>query len=152
MAIIRTNAQNSRLHALLSKLGIMDQKADLCHQYSGGRTKSSSQLSRNECQMLINFLKQQQPKKHTDTADKLRKRILSVCHQLGWYQRDKNFNIVLNQKNKPILDIRRIDQFCVQRGKYKKPLNNHNVEELRKLVAQFDQLLYNSVNKSRHSS
>lgn len=49
-------AQNKRLHALLSELGWMEQKKDLVSGFTQGRTVSSAEMSYDECQQLISHL------------------------------------------------------------------------------------------------
>lgn len=147
----RTTKQNARLHYLLNRLHIADMKDMLAHTFSNGRTESTSELSVTECEALINHLAAQLPghQPAPETADKLRKKILSICHQLGWYRRELDGRLMLNQRTgKPMLDYARIDAFCRSRGKYKKGLNQHTTNELQVLIGQFNALFQNTVQKA----
>jgi len=55
--MLRTKSQNSRLYGLFTKLNISeDMKADLVMQFTGNRTKKSSDMLYNEANELINAL------------------------------------------------------------------------------------------------
>jgi hypothetical protein len=58
----RSAAQNKRLHVLLGQLKFDDEaKADAVFEYTGGRTQHSSEMSRHECQALIDWLDSKLP-------------------------------------------------------------------------------------------
>lgn len=57
---------NKHLHALLSQLNLLDQKADLVRRFTNGRTISSKEMSVDEARALITALegdKEQRSKK-----------------------------------------------------------------------------------------
>jgi len=129
--IYRSESQNKLLHALLNATQLTDMKEELVLSYTGGRTEHSSEMSYTECEQLINALQQ-------DT-NKMRRKILSICHQLGWYVRK---NEVLQLSNgRPILDMQRINDWCIKYSAQHKPLNDHSKKELRTLVTQFQRVL-----------
>lgn len=133
----RNKAQNSRLHQLLGELNISDeQKQDFVYQYTNGRETSTSKMLVPECQSLINYLvvlKQQkgmnkQRKPEQTPAQKMRRKILSICHEMGW-------------KQNGAIDWDRLNGWLLKSGYLKKQLNDYTEQELPKLVTQFDQLL-----------
>jgi hypothetical protein len=82
--------------------------------------------------------------------NKLRRKILAICHNLGWYIRDENNILVLDKNDKPKLDFNRIDQYCLTHSKYKKKLNDHTTSELTGkagLVWLFETLKNNTIHK-----
>lgn len=82
--------------------------------------------------------------------NKLRRKILAMCHQLGWYRRDEHGYIMRNGYGKPLLDFSRIDAFCIKHGGYKKKFQQHTAAELtggKGLIYQFTQLTKNTIEK-----
>jgi hypothetical protein len=123
-----TTLQLRHLHKLLHDTDQMEIKAALVLQFTEGRSSHSSDMYIGECRELI---------AHLDVTDKQRKRILSVCHQLGWYRRDASGSMVL-RNGKGILDYDRIDAWCIRSGAYHKSLNKHTAQELSKLIFQIE--------------
>lgn len=128
----RTKAQNIELHKLINNCGIgKDIKKDLVLQFSNDRTDSSKFLSYQECDQLIKYLRQ------VDPADKMRKKILSICHEMSWENKDGTINIY------------RLNGFLQKSGVIKKPLNKLSVKELPLVVTQFEQMLIKHYNHVR---
>lgn len=120
----RTTQQNARLHKLLSNCRIKeDVKKSLVLQFTGGRTDRSSLMYMSECKALINHLAKDDP------GDKMRKKILSACYELGW----------TNYQGK--VDMDRLNSFLRLRGAVKRPLNYLSVKDLTQVVSQFDLML-----------
>lgn len=68
-----------------------------------------------------------------DPADQKRKRIISMARAIGWE---------LSQPGRPghrRIDLTRLNAWCTKYGKFHKPLNDHTVNELGILIAQFQQ-------------
>lgn len=130
-----------RLHTVLGRIGITSKevKADMIAGVTIGRTDSTKQLYEGEAIALIDQL-QLQVKAEQDKADKMRKKVLAICHTLGWYKRSPEGELLL-QHGKPKLDFERINSFCLQRSKYKKTLNKHSAAELPALITSFEKLL-----------
>jgi hypothetical protein len=136
---MRTNSQNKLLHYLLGKLNIgQEVKEDLVYQFTNGKAKSSSEMSKEECQSLINHLNHLKretrlapsgQKTFSSPEDRMRKKILSICHEMNWKKDDGR------------IDMNRVNDFCEKRGKYKKKLDAHTSEELRILITQFEKVL-----------
>lgn len=136
----RTPSQNKQLHALCGKLNISsEQKADLVYSYTNGRETSSAEMFIPEAQALINALnhigrtsiKEQKPTKPRpvkDAENNMRRKILSICHEMKW-------------TDKGHLDWTRINAWLLKYGYLKKPLNDYTASELPKLITQFEELL-----------
>jgi len=135
----RSMWQNKQLHALLSKLKIdADTKKDLVLQFTNNREESTKELMVDECQNLINYLNAAQHGSTTlkksggkvvDVCDKMRKKILSICHDLQWE--------LPNGK----IDWKHLNDYLNKYGYLHKPLNDYTEKELPTLVTQFENLL-----------
>ena len=139
-------SKNAQLHMLLSQCKLMPRKAELVSSFSSGRTEKSSELSITECIELINYLRQYlkgEPQPFNDDADKaniMRRKILSICHQLQWYKRDNGGRLILGM-GRAQLDFARIDAYCIKYSTHHKPLQQHTLSELPLLVTQFQNVL-----------
>ncbi len=130
--MLRTPQQNARLHGLINELNIdADTKATLVHSHTDGRTSSSREMMNWECQNLIKFLEKQEKPKN-DSADKMRKKIISICYEMGWTFDTGRIN------------MERINNFCIKFGYLHKPLNDYSINELPELVTQFKKVLNSS--------
>jgi hypothetical protein len=76
------------------------------------------------------------PNTPAQQANTMRKKIIALAHQMGWSK------IHPGSGNK-IADMQRIDEWCNKYGYLHKRLNQYTIEELPKLVTQY-QNLYNS--------
>lgn len=124
----RTISQNARLHGLINELKIdKETKEDLVYTFTQGRSASSSDMSVDECQSLIGYLEYTKPRK-TDKANKQRKKILSICHEMDWRVNEK-------------VDFKRLEDYLLKYGYLHKPLNDYTEDELPTLVTQFQNLL-----------
>lgn len=125
--MIRTSAQNARLHGLLGKLRIdNDTKEAMVLTHTDGRTAHSSQMMHWECACMIKHLEQLAP---ASSEGKYRRKLISIAHKLNWY--DANGKV----------DVDRLNSWCIKYGYLHKPLNEHKEQELVKLITQFKQLL-----------
>lgn len=116
--------QIGAIYALVNKLKL--NKADVVAGASDGRTEHVSELSNEEANLLIKYLKSQDPDEVK--CEKERKRIISMGHDLGY-----------RKKGTTKIDMVQLDGWCVKYGMFKKKLNQHNLEELQKLRWQFKQ-------------
>jgi len=132
----RNTAQNKRLYALLNVCGLdKDDKRDLVIQYSNGRVESSAGLNFYECQSLIDYLQavadvlnNNKENEAFKKADKQRKKVLSICHDLGWETPGGK------------IDWSRLNAWLLKYGYLHKELNKYTLAELPALVTQFEQL------------
>lgn len=116
------------IHRLLCATRQVEHKADLVSSFTQGRALSSRDMYEEEAQALVDFL--QNGGKVEDKADKMRKKILSICHTMGWYK-----------EGTKTLDYARIDAYCEKYSAVHKPLNKHTLQELPTLVSQFEAVL-----------
>lgn len=133
--MLRTLEQNKRLWSLFNNLKLdAETIQDLVFSYSAGRTKSSKALTMVECQSLINHLdviKKERfsaPVSNNDASQRMRRKIMSICHEMNWTDNGK-------------LDWKRINGFMFNSSYLKKTINSYTEQELPKLVSQFEQLL-----------
>jgi hypothetical protein len=131
-----TPSQMRHLNALLTQLGMQEEKPALVREFTSGRATSSKELTMAEAKSLIQFLEKTAGPVQVATvvdrserANQMRRRILSTCHQLRW-ELDGSTQV----------DMERVNEFCKTRGYLKKPLNAYTYQELPKLVSQFDAL------------
>jgi hypothetical protein len=157
MNIYRTFQQNKRLHQLLGELGTSaEDKASMVCSFTEGRTEKSSEMYQGECNNLIHYLQGQLEQKQLSgeiltkeemavRCNTMRRKILSCCHQMGWYVRiDGRLHL---KAGRPVLDFPRINKFCTEKGPSKKAFNDHSYNELVTLVSVFDKILQSEMNK-----
>jgi hypothetical protein len=135
-----------RFNTLLAKSVMKDQKRDLIAQVSNGRTESTKELTDAELQQLIDGLQGLQPKPQDNNANKMRRYILSMAHQMNWYVTNEEGDFIM-KKGKPVLDFKRINNWCVKFGSFGKQLNDHSVKELTTLTTNFERVLKHSLSK-----
>lgn len=128
---------NRELYALLNNTGLMEQKESLVIAFSNGREESTKGLTEKEAGELIAYLRRQ-PNPQDQAADKMRKKIISMAHELGWH------NLV---NGKWVIDMRSIDTWCLRYGYLKKEFNKYTVEELPMLVTQFQKVYEGHLSK-----
>lgn len=124
--------QNKLTHALLAQTNLTANKADLVSGFTQGRTEKSSEMTEFEAREFIEYLKKQVPVKRTQqqiSADKMRKRILSLAWEMAW--------IVYSTNEKPKVDVKRVNEWCLKYASLKKPFNDYLYNELPDLVTQF---------------
>lgn len=153
MNIVQT--QLARIHILLGKINRKAYKADYVIDITNGREISSSKLTFDEANALIKLLENEELVKFADDynsttfsdekMNRLRRKILSICHELGWYKIGADGKLILKD-GKQQLDFDRINNYCLKYGHYHKPLNNHTGDELQGktgLIFQFQTMLDN---------
>lgn len=122
------------LMALLTKTGMQGRRHAICYDYSKGRTESSKDLDNTEMLAIINDL--EKGFKELDRSDLMRKKIISMAHEMGW-----SLSPTLSKGDgvpKMRIDIKRIDAWCVKYGQFNKGFNAHSYLELTMLVTQFE--------------
>lgn len=144
--MLRTIAQSNLLHKLLNETGLTKNKPEMVYSFTEGRTHSTAEMSYYECQAMIDHLRA----KHSLTddgqrANNMRRKIISICHQLGWYEK-KDDKLILKD-GKPVIDMVRINEWCIKYSHQHKGLNAHSVMDLRVLVTQFERVLSSHLKK-----
>ena len=130
----RTLQQNKQLYALFTKLNMPnDVRQDLAYQYSQGQSSSTKDLTQQQAQQLINHLNHLAKNVTTNTAvpqgDKMRKKILSICHEMNFADATGKLNMA------------NVNAHCIKVGYLHKPLNAYTTTELPYLVTQYEQIL-----------
>jgi hypothetical protein len=124
-----TPNQIGLIHKLAKKAGLDDQERKaLIREHTGGRTDSSKDLTWQEVQDIVKALSPGGSK--AISADDMRKKILYYAHQIGWELPGGK------------IDMKRVNAWCENSGKFKKALNNHSYYELVELVSQME-IVYN---------
>ncbi|TZF81802.1 hypothetical protein FW774_17245 [Pedobacter sp. BS3] len=135
-----TKKQNAMIGYLLNRLKVdSETKEELIYTYSDGRTTHISQLTGTEAaaviQMLVNGAKLPET-----AASRMRRKILSLAHELGWKTTEKN------AAGKYKVDIKRVNNWCKQYGYLHKPLDEYTADELPRLVTQFENMYRKHLN------
>lgn len=110
-----------------------ENRAEMIIEVTDGRSSSAKDLSYHEAKELIRHLNTiaEGNGKGWNTKqwrmDKMRKKILSFFHEMGYAQGGK-------------LDMEKVNAQIEKLGYKKKPLNQYHYEELPKLVTQFENI------------
>lgn len=132
--MLRNSTQNKQLYALLNLAGIdTETKEQMVYTYTRGRTNRSSKMSVEECQNLINDLRQKTS--YNQESDTMRKKIISLFRKMSYTLPDGK------------VDMCAVEVWTEKYGYLHKPLNNYTYAELPKLVTQA-QAVYQSFLKS----
>lgn len=133
------HTQHKRIHVLLSKLGLMEQKPSLVSSFTNGRTERSSEMTEAEAKGLATWLQQQTNGMNSGelvSCDRMRKNLIAIAYEMGWASPGNS--------QKAIADI---DKFCQsEKSPFKKPLMQHTHMELVQLVTQFKQMYKKHLN------
>ena len=128
-------AQLKCLNTLVGKLKIdKENKAVMVSGFCGGRATSSKELTSEEAIAMIKHLKSLDPQEKS--CERMRRKIIAQAFEIGW-------TIAATKK----IDMKRIDNFCKVYGFKKKSLNNYTYSELPTLVAQFEKVYKDYLNK-----
>lgn len=120
-------AMNRQLHLLLSKAKLMEQKSTLIESFSSGRTSTSTDLTDEEANSLITYLKglidkvETEYKEEEKRKDKTRKYIISV-----WYRME-------NASTKDEMQQARLKCFNWVLKNFKSDLNSFKMADLLKI-------------------
>lgn len=128
-----TPNQLKAIHALLNAAGLKDEKESIVDSFSGGRTVHVGELSKGEAMALIGHLKSLDST--AQRADKMRNKILSMAHEMGWEKEVDNRQLA---KGKKPIDMQRVNNWCVKYGYLHKRLDAYNYNELPRLVTQME--------------
>ena len=122
------NKQIRIIYALLPGAIKNDQEAkeSLITQYTGDPDLGSvKDLGAQQADRLISDLRVLK-QKSIDPADRMRKKILSICHDMGWELEDGR------------IDWKRLNGWLIKYGYLHKKLNDYKLQELPALVTQFE--------------
>lgn len=130
--IMITTNQLRCCQALIKKLALHAQKENIILGFSNQRTTHLKELSSNECNALIAYLKKQDPQEQQ--AETMRRKIIAIARSMGWQKTMVSTDGELRVK----ADMQRIDAFCQKQGFLHKKLNQYLYHQLPKLVSQFE--------------
>jgi hypothetical protein len=142
------NWQYGAIHAALTKLKWDTEiKEGLVFNYTLDESKLSlKDLTFQQAGNLITWLNEQVGLQQPDDAkacNSIRRRIIAIACQLGWFIYDKEGNLVMKMGSEGMLvkqvDYARIDAYCSGHTAAKKPMNKQNKEELQATAVQFNQ-------------
>lgn len=129
-----TKPQISKIHVLLTKLGMIEDKKEIVKTVTAGRTESTKELLFNEARHLIKDLAEHSP------DERMKSLIFSLAYQCGIIYGSTNEDKKINAA--------KLNLFLRERGAVKKELNAMSYHELRKTHSQFEAILRNT-KKSR---
>jgi hypothetical protein len=121
-----------QFYAILKTLngrGIDLSKDELVSDYTNGRTKSLKEMTPYEYKQMIINLNSFVSNSDALKEDKMRKKILSIAHELNW--------TLPNGK----IDWPKLNAWLLKYGYLHKELNRYKLSELPQLVSQIQQLL-----------
>jgi len=130
-----SSSQVTTIYTLLGKAGLREEKGSIVSHFTGGRATGVSKMMKSEAAALIGHLKAQEPE--TKAADKMRNKILSLAHEMGW-----------RIPNTSKVDITHVNNWCLTRGHIKKMLDDYNSRELTIIVTQFEQVYKGYLNSA----
>lgn len=128
--VYKSKAQNANLWVLIKKLRLPnDVKEDLVFQYTQGRSRSTRELTASECASMTAHLRRlESDMMRNSPANRMRRKILSICHEINWRKDGK-------------IDWKHLNEWLTKYGYLHKRLNQYTEQELPKLVTQFERLL-----------
>ncbi|QNK63963.1 hypothetical protein H7F33_05580 [Pedobacter sp. PAMC26386] len=130
-----TKKQNAMIGYLIGRMRIDEEtKEELIYTYSEGRTLRISELYINEAVQVIKMLTGGMNMPETP-ANKMRRKILSMAHELRWEQPNGKIN------------IERVNNWCIQYGYGNKALDQYSTSELPHLVTQFENMYRKHLNE-----
>lgn len=117
-------------------------KAALIAQYTGSPDKTSTRdLSYSQAYELIKDLQESKNQSPVhQRSDKMRKKIISMAHELGWQYYSEN-------RSKLCADMNAINAWCIKYGHKHKNLDDYTYVELPTLVSQFEQMYKGEIAK-----
>jgi hypothetical protein len=117
-------------YAIINVQGLT--KREVVMDASNQRTDRLTALTDGEYKELMLRLKKLN---RIPPGDAMRKALIAMARQLRWY-------LPISKPGDPLrVDVKRIDNWCIKYGPYKKALMSHNVPELTKVVTVFQKVL-----------
>ena len=123
-----TQSQLSYFYRLTRDQHLKEERSTLCLGFSDGRTENEKDLFVHEMQELIAELVD------GGESEKQRKKILSHAHQLGWAVGER-------------VDFEKIEGWMLKYSYLHKKLNEYTLEELPKLVTQFEKMVNSQLSR-----
>lgn len=138
--------QIKKLHTLLNKLDLMDQKLELIHHYTNRRTQSSRSMTYHEACNLIEALEEQTNGSSDSLTgrDRMVRKMMYYGYLLG-YDKPR-----AGQSSMPAKKIcfANVDAWCKSdKCSIKKSIRDMDNTELNKALSQFEMMYKNTLTK-----
>ena len=133
-----TPQQIKALHAQFRRMGFNDEdRHGFISQFTAGRTDSTSGLTKEEAGLLLSRF-------NKEAADHIRKEARAVVKQifsLSFQISCLNRNYTNDTPEDFEMNKAKINQFCRTRSKFRKPLTEMSLEELKEVIRQFEAMV-----------
>ena len=126
------------IKALMAQRKIIHLSHEIAYNHSDQRTHHVSALTAVEAQKLIDFLKADDD--IATQCNTMRRKMISMAREMGWSLPNPSKGGAM------VADMARLDNWCIKYGYLHKPLNEHSLAELPKLLSQFGILLNQFLN------
>lgn len=132
-----TPQQIKALHAQFRRMGFNDEdRHGFISQFTEGRTDSTAGLTKEEAGLLLTRLNREETDRLRKEARSLVKQIFSLSFRISFLNKDfPNDTPEDFEMNKA-----KINQFCRNRSKFRKPITEMTLEELKEVKRQFEAL------------
>lgn len=132
-----TPQQIKALHAQFRRMGFNDEdRHGFISQFTEGRTDSTAGLTKEEAGLLLTRLNREETDRIRKEARSLVKQIFSLSFRISFLNKDfPNDTPEDFEMNKA-----KINQFCRNRSKFRKPITEMTLEELKEVKRQFEAL------------
>lgn len=130
-----TPQQVKALHAQFRKIGFDDDdRHGFISQFTEGRTDSTAGLTKEEAGLLLTRFNREEADRIHREARKVVKQIFSLSFHISCL--NKNYT---NETEADFeMNKAKINQFCRTRSKFRKPLTEMSLEELKEVKRQFE--------------
>lgn len=130
-----TPQQIKALHAQFRQMGFSDEdRHGFISEFTGGRTASTAGLTLNEAKQLLSRLNGDKAERSRREALKIVKQIFSLSFRISCLNR----NYTNDTPEDFEMNKAKINQFCRTRSKFRKPLTEMTLEELKDVKRQFE--------------
>lgn len=140
-----TTKQIQYIKILMRNKNLIELSEEIALQYSNNRTNKVSELSVQEGIEIIKNLTASEPNNSQRKQEEtMRRKIISMAREMAWVISEPS---KLNGVSILNANMERINNWCIQYGYLKKPLNEYTFAELPKLVSQFGKLHTQYINE-----
>lgn len=132
-----TPQQIKALHAQFRRMGFNDEdRHGFISQFTEGRTDSTAGVTKEEAGLLLTRLNREETDRLRKEARSLVKQIFSLSFRISFLNKDFSNDTPEDfEMNKA-----KINQFCRNRSKFRKPITEMTLEELKEVKRQFEAL------------
>lgn len=132
-----TPQQLKALHAQFRRMGFNDEdRHGFISQFTEGRTDSTAGLTKEEAGLLLTRLNREETDRLRKEARSLVKQIFSLSFRISFLNKDfPNDTPEDFEMNKAKINV-----FCRTRSKFRKPITEMTLEELKEVKRQFEAL------------